>query len=117
MPAQVNAELVKVVGAGVAEDWDRVGQAGAVKFTGSIPAYLRERVDRVSDGQTVNILERRTVWIDTADARALGIDTDDVVTIRARGQEYTASAVAVARSELDGLSRFIQTTRIDLGDA
>ena len=118
MPPQVNAHVVKVSGAGTADDWDRAGAAGAVKWEGEASAYYREKADRVEADGAVNVLTRRTVWVDTTDADAMSVDTDDVIEVRLdRGSTITATAQAVSRSALDGVSPDLQTTRLDLAPA
>lgn len=118
MPAQANATVTAVAGAGVRDDWDAPAAAGGAKWSGSVRAYYRERVDRQSGGDGVNIAVARSLIIDTADYDALGIDTDDVVTFtRDGGAEQTGTAKAVAPARLAGIPRDLQTTRIELEDA
>lgn len=116
MPPQVNATLTAVHAAGVADDWDRAEAAGVAKWTGAAPAYLRQEVERVADTvrDVVNVHARRTLYVDTADADAAGIDTDDRLTIAYAGSTITARAVAVARSELAGVPPSLQTTKLEL---
>jgi hypothetical protein len=133
VPRQVNASITRIqqagatVGGGDVDDWDtpgtdspdeEAGGAGSEKWAGAISAYYREKVDRVPDGAGgINVLTRRTLWIDSADAEALAIDTDDVVTFTARGASQTGQAKTIARAALPGVAANIQTTRIDLEDA
>jgi len=115
MPPQVNATLTQVQGAGTVDDWDTPAAAGSVKWSGDADAYYREKLERLADAGEVNVLVHRTLWIDTRDARDAGLDTDDVLTFtNPAGVSQTAKAIAVAYSELDGIPRDLQTTRIDL---
>lgn len=126
MPPQVNATLTRVAGATAAtggrDDWDEpAGQepagAGAQKWTGAEEAYLREKVERIRDGQTVTNVTVRTLIIDTSVYRAIGIDTDDVVTYTGPdGEEQSSTCEAIAASELAGIPLALQTTRLELAD-
>lgn len=120
MPPQANASVTIVTGAGVADDWDRAGTTGAEKWNGAADAYYREKTDRVSDGAgTVNIFTRRTLWVDTADADLMNVDTDDRITFALDDGSgpFTATAVSVARARLAGIPTNLQTTRIELEPA
>lgn len=120
MPPQVNARLVKVTGQGTADDWDRAAAAGAVKWENpslELNAYYRERVDRISTGDRVDVLVRRTLFVDTDLADRLELDTDDVVElVNDAGVTVRSPARTVARSRLAGVPGPLQTTRIDLED-
>jgi hypothetical protein len=59
---------------------------------------------------------RRTFWLDTRDADPIGLDTDDIITLRTSAGTVTGTASSVARSELPGLPATVETTRIDLKD-
>lgn len=130
-PLQANATVTAVKTASAAtggrDDWDTqegVEPAGAeaAKWSGTELAYYREAIDKV-DG---NVLVRRTLYLQTAAARTMGIDTDDVITFTGPdGVERKATAVLVAYAdptragELGGLvsdSR-IATTRLELQPA
>ena len=117
MPPQVNAHVTRVVGQGTADDWDRPASDGAQKWVGRAAAYYREKVDRVTDGAgSVNVLVRRTVWVDTSDLDAMALDTDDVITIEPDGRPaITSPARTIARSALADAPT-VSTTRIDLED-
>lgn len=120
-PPQTNATLTAIAGAGAADDWDRPASAGASKWTGSIRAYYREKVDRVANGQGgVDVLVRRTLWVETADLPD-ELDTDDALTFRVDGdaadQIGTARTVARSRLPAAGVPSALQTTRMDLEDA
>jgi hypothetical protein len=115
-PPQTNARLVNVARAATADDWDvDVATAAGAKWSGSIAAYYRERVDRVNAGGELNVLTRRTAWVSTGELPDV-LDTDDVVTLELDdGRTITSPARTVARSHLAGLET-VATTRIDLED-
>lgn len=121
MPPQVNARVTAIHHGGIPDDWDRPAEAGAQKWAGDLPAYYREKVDRVTTAGGVNVIVRRTLWVDTAPLRRAGLldgdeplDTDDVITFAGpSGDEVRLPAIAVAASELAGAAP-VSTTRIDL---
>lgn len=129
MPAQVNAALLRVTTATAAtggrDDWDAAvagtdasssepAGAGVLKWSGEADAYLRETVRRDA-GETGGVVEARILYVDSAVARAAGIDTDDVLTFRdVTGAERTARARIVARAELAGIPARLATTRLEL---
>lgn len=119
MPPQANATVTLATGAGVADDWDRPADAGDPKWSGSVRAYYREKVDRIASAGAVNVLVRRTLWLDTADVDAMALDTDDVLTFTVDGAAAasTGTAKTLARARLAGIPSSLQTTRIDLEDA
>lgn len=133
MPMHVNSTVTRVAepsdttAPGSSDDWDTPGVdspsdaaagAGTQKWAGSIHAYYREKVERLADGSGgVNVLTRRTLYLDTADVELVTLDTDDVITFTARGQTMTGTARTLARAMLDGIPRPIQTTRVELDDA
>lgn len=136
MPPQVNAALVKVSTSRAASsttpatDWDvpvapatdpdATGPlAAGDKWAGRIPAYLREKTDRVADGGELNLFVRRTLYVDTA-ALPPGLDTDDELTILLDDLALTplvARARTIATAHLAGVPSALATTRIDLEDA
>lgn len=123
-PPQANATLTAVTSATAAtggrEDWDEPegaepAGAGASKWTGSEPAYYLEKVERAPDGSDVYV--RRTLVLQTATARAAGIDTDDVLTFTdPTGTTRQATAQLIRYSDAP-ISAQLQTTRIDLQPA
>lgn len=135
-PLHVNAHLLAVASATAAtggrDDWDTaegVEPTGAAtsKWTGEEPAYYQEDVDHTDPA---NVLVRRTLYLQTATARAAGIDTDDVLTIRGPdGTEFTTTAIAVAYSDASAggnpdydltppiVSAQMETTRLELQPA
>jgi hypothetical protein len=125
VPPQVNATVTAVTGASAAagrrDDWDNPGQepagGAAAKWAGDIAAYYREKTDRADNGGTLNIFTRRTLIIDTADYRAMQLDSDDVITFTHSGVVEHAAAVSIAVAELDGIPPELQTTRIELAPA
>ena len=118
MPAQSNATVTGVAGAGTRDDWDVAAVAGASKWAGEVRAYLRERIAREALGDTVNIVTRRSLIIDVADFDAMALDTDDVIAIAPDGRPaFTATAQAIAAPRLAGIPRPLQTARIELEDA
>lgn len=123
MPPQVNATLTRVTGATAAtggrDDWDAPGVepagAGPQKWAGAAPAYYSESVQRTAGGGDVNVASTRTLFVDSAVARAAGIDTDDVLTFTGPdGVVRTARAATVAVRELAGIPADLQTARLDL---
>lgn len=112
---QVNAHVTAIHGAGTADDWDRAGGPGAEKWAGRAPAYYQEKIDRVRGaGDAVDVLTRRTLYVDTAEADAMALDTDDVITLELdRGPAVQAKALLIARAALDGFDA-VATTRIEL---
>lgn len=111
---QTNATLIEIVGAGTGDDWDVPASAGAVKWTGRIPAYYREKADRVpSPAGGVDVLTRRTVWVDTTSLDGVNLDTDDLITLERRGGLLTSPARTIAASYLEDALE-VATTRIDL---
>jgi hypothetical protein len=114
-PPQSNGALTKIARAAAPDDWDVNVAAGADKWAGRIRAYYREKVDRVQAGDELNVLTRRTAWVDTAELPA-ELDTDDVITLELdTGELVTSPAKTIARARLEGLER-VATTRIDLED-
>ena len=135
-PLQVNARLLAVATATAAtggrDDWDEEegvepDGAATTKWEGDEPAYYREEVDNTQPG---DVFVRRTLWVQTSTAKAAGIDTDDVLTIRAAdGTEFTATAQAVAYSQASAsgspdydfspplVSPEMETTRLQLRPA
>lgn len=117
MPAQVNAVITAVNGAGTADDWDRPGSAGSPKWTGEAPAYYREKIDRERVEGAVNVFLRRELIVDTDVYDELELDTDDVITFaRDGGSSSTSSAVSIRRADLDGIPAELRTTLIRLED-
>ena len=118
MPAQANATVTAIAGAGVADDWDRAGGAGAVKWNGSARAYYRERADRQAGADSTDVLTKRELVLDVADVDAMGLDLDDVLTFTVDGRAgaLTGTARTVPRPRLAGVPRGLQTSRIILED-
>lgn len=119
MPAQANATVTRIAGAGVADDWDAPAAAGGNKWVGEVRGYYRESLDRVPSGGGVSVLKRRELILDYADVKAMGLDTDDVITFRVDGDaaDSTGTAQTIPRRELGGVPRGLQTSRIVLADA
>jgi hypothetical protein len=121
MPPQVNATITATTEASAAagdrDDWDDPGVepagGGAPKWAGNVPAYYREKVDRVTDGGTINILTRRTLYIDALQFHAMALDTNDIVTFTWRGAERTGKAIAVVVADLPALAR-VSSVRVEL---
>lgn len=127
MPVQVNATLTAVAQPGATtgdrDDWDTPGTttetgAGAVKWQadpGIAPnAYYRETLDRAQVGGDLNVTTRQVLYIDTALARLINVDTDDVLTFTdPAGVTRTAQASNVALRELD-VAPQVSSTRVDL---
>lgn len=124
MPPQVNAQLLAVSGAdpesGGKDDWDNPVDptdppSGTSKWAGSADAYYSESIRRVSNGDTVDLVQVRALIIDTHIARDIGIDTDDVLTFTdPAGVERRARAAVIRRSQLAGIPAQLQTTRLEL---
>jgi len=91
------------------------GRAGAAKWNGSAPAYYREDVRRDVTAGGANVVAARVLYVDSAVARAAGIDTDDVLTFTdPAGVVVSARAAVVAIRELDGVPAELQTARLEL---
>lgn len=129
MPAQINAELVAVNGAdagtGGRDDWDAPAPAssssspatGPAKWAGSVGAYYTETSERRAGGAGPDVVTVAYLIIDTAAARAAGVDTDDVLTfIDPAGVERTARAARIRFAELDGIPAELATTKLELED-
>lgn len=128
MPPQANAQLTRVTSATAAtggrDQWDSAVAgapteptgAGAAKWTGIADAYYSERVDRTpGDAGAVDVIVHHVLYIDSAVARAAGIDTDDVLTFTdPTGATRTARASSVAIRELPGIPPSLQTARLEL---
>lgn len=133
MPPQVNAALVRVTTTRAAdatevtfdydaepapaEDPDATGplEAGD-KWRGRVAAYYREKLDRVTTGEELNIVTRRTLYVDTA-AMPDGVDTDDELTVELDdGTELVVRARTIAVARLAGIPAGLATTRIDLDE-
>lgn len=119
MPPQVNATLTKITGATAAtggrDDWWTPGDGPAgeapEKWTGEAGAYYQEKVTRTADGPGY----ARVLYIESAVARAAGLDTDDVLTFTGPdGVERVERVAIVAIRELAGLSPSLQTARLEL---
>lgn len=124
MPAQVNAAVTRVLeataAAGDRDDWDNPGVepagGGAEKWAGAVDAYYRERIVRQA-GDELTVYTARTVIVDTADYRLLGLDTNDVVEVEGPAGTVSARAVSIAVAELAGMPPELATTRIELEPA
>lgn len=120
---QSNARLVAVTSATAArgdrDDWDQAAGvepagAGTSKWTGDVPAYYRQDVQRVLGGDA-NVTRVRTLYVESAVARAAGLDNDDVVTfVDDAGVTRTATARVVSVRTLASIPLGLQTTRLDL---
>jgi len=119
VPPQSNATLDQVLQATAAtggrDDWDQAAGvepagAGAVKWTGPAAAYYTEGIV-YSDG---NRIATRRLIVDTATARASGVDTDDVLVFTVAGVQRQARAVEVLIRELEEIPPELQTTRLEL---
>lgn len=132
MPPQANATVTAVGEAhaetgGAVDDWDVQVAAPAggspaalalVKWTGSVRAYYRETGERVSVNGTTDVRIKRELIIDTADALAMGLDTDDLITFTVDGRgARTARAGMIPTPQLAGIPGSLQTARIRLEDA
>lgn len=134
MPPQTNATVTRVRSATAAQagrdDWDEAvagvaahttpaepAGAGVEKWAGSVRAYYRENIDRQAGGDTVNIVTRYTLYVDTVAFDAATIDTDDVIAFTTdEGAALEATARTVARSALAGIPASLQTTRLELAE-
>jgi hypothetical protein len=67
---QTNATLTLVEAAGVSEDFDRPAGAGAQKWTGRAGVYLRQREERVTQGDRSSVVISRALIVPAS----LGID-------------------------------------------
>lgn len=117
-PPQHNATVVRVRGAGTADDWDRPAGPGAIKWQGEARAYYREDTTRLTAAGATNIVTKREliVTMDTLDE--LQLDSDDLITFTPDGaEETTATPQSIPRVRLAGLPRALQTSKIRLTDA
>lgn len=135
MPPQANATITRVgesrsdtETAGAIDDWDVQVPAPApgspeadalIKWEGAARAYYRESTTRESQGGTTNVLLKRELILDTADAQAMGLDTDDVITFTVDGavEASEARAQIIPTPRLARVSRGLQTARVRLADA
>lgn len=119
MLPQTNATLLAVTGRGSSGDWDRPGVAGAAKWAGRARAYYRDSLDRVQQGETVNVLKRRELIVEAAVVRESGMDTDDLLTFRIDGQagDVTARARVIPLRELAGIPSGLSSSRVILDAA
>lgn len=122
-PLQTNATVTRVTDATAAmgglDDWDSApsepATSGAAKWTGSERAYLKVETVREQGPDGVNVLVRRTLIVQAAAARLMGVDTDDVITFTGPdGTQATATASAISISELAGIDPRLQTARLEL---
>lgn len=117
MPPQTNATVLRVAGAGRADDWDVPAAAGADKWAGQARAYLREATDRVVADGAVNVALRRELVLDTADVDVMGLDTDDTIEFRRDGGELElGKARAIRAARLAGVPSSLQTAKVTLED-
>lgn len=129
MPPQVNATITRVQAATAAtggrDDWDESmanvaapaepAGAGAEKWAGTAKAFLEEKASRSFEAGNDDVLERRILHVDSVDARAMGLDTNDVITFTdPAGIVRQATAAAIAIAELAGIPRELQTATIEL---
>lgn len=119
-PPQHNATLSKITGAGVADDWDRPAEEGAVKWAGEARGYYRETTTREqgANGAT-NIATKRELVITMDTLDELDLDTDDVLTFTVDGDEteQTGTAQSIPRVRLAGVPAEVQTSRIRFENA
>lgn len=119
-PPQSNATVSAVRGAGAADDWDRAGAAGVVKWVGQARAYYRESTSReTAEGGATNIVTKRELIVTMQTLGDFALDTDDVITFRPDGApaDLTGTAQAIPRVSLGGIPRSLQTSRIRLENA
>jgi hypothetical protein len=116
MPAQINATLTAIRGAGAAADWlDSAAVDGASKWAGRAPAYYTEKRERVTSGTDSDVVLRRILIVDHE--AALLIDNDDVLTFSYNGEAQVARAKLIERRDLPEIEPDLRTTRIELDDA
>lgn len=121
MPAQANATVTAVAGAGTPDDWDVAAAAGGAKWQGAARAYYRESRDRVTTGgatPAVSFVTRRELILDNDDVAAMELLEDDVLTFRVDGAgvDSSATAASIPRRDLAGVPRELRTARIILED-
>lgn len=125
MPAQVNATLIAVHGPDAprerADDWDApvapgAAPSGLLKWQGIAEAYYRESTEeRTGPAGVADVVEVRTLYVDTAAAIAASIETGDVLTIAGPfGVDVVARAARVSRSTLPAALALVDSTAIDL---
>lgn len=112
MPAQENATLTRIAGAGTDEDWDEPGEPGDEKWAGEVGAYYSEKRERVFGGGDQDVVLRRTLIV-SHDA-VTELDNDDLVTFTYAGSQQTAKVSLIERRDLAGLPPSVRTTRLTL---
>lgn len=92
---QTNCDLTAVRGAGGTEDFDRTAGAGPVKWTGRARAYLRQREERVTQGNTSSVVITRALIV----PGELAVDwaEGDQLTLVTSGSEDAATVRGVER--------------------
>jgi len=113
VPAQSNATLLEVHGAGGTDTYEGAQALGALKSAAALRAYYTERRERVRDAESTDVLVRRWLVVDT---EALTYEEADVLTFRLDGETdpRTGTVRAVERRALAGMPRDVQTTRLTL---
>jgi hypothetical protein len=114
VPAQSNATLLAVNGAGGTDTYEGAQALGALKSAAALRAYYTERRERVRDAESTDVLVRRWLVVDTEALTTY--EEADVLTFRLDGEaeERTGTVRAVERRALAGMPRDVQTTRLTL---
>jgi hypothetical protein len=119
VPAQENATVTRVAGAGTSDDWDRAPGAGAEKWAGEARAYYREATERVPGDGSTDVFVRRELVLEVDDVLAMALDTDDVLTFTVDGRPGTRTGTArtIPTPTLAGVPSALRTSRVVLEDA
>src|SRR5947199_608161 len=111
MPAQANATVTLVAGAGTPDDWDRAAAGGGARWQAAARASYRESRDRIVTAGAVSFVTRRELIVDNDDVAAMALLEDDVVTFRVDGApaDSSATAASIPRRDLAGVPRELRT--------
>jgi hypothetical protein len=107
-----NATLTKVEGGGFAEDYDRAKGGDDPKWTGSEGVYFNEASERVSSGESTEIVIGRSVVVSSD----LAVDwkQGDTLTLTRGEEEIVADVRRIKKTEYPGAPGVV---RLHLDDA
>lgn len=109
---QTNAMVGEVRAAGTSEDWDSAAGDGAVKWHGDVPAYVRERRERVPNATGgVDYQLTRSVSLSEDDVSGVQFARGDLVSFRLRdGAPESGAVQVIERFVVQGLEGFVRLT-------